>query len=587
MKYKKRGGTVTKEQLRNRLAAATKRKKAELVIKNAQIVDVFTLTTYSADVAVTDGMIVGIGEYEAEAELDAKGAYLAPTFIDGHVHIESAMVPPEEFAKVVVPRGVTTVFADPHEIANVGGIDAVTYMIDASKELPLDVKIMVPSSVPATNFEHNGAELTAEDIEVLFDQHKAHGLAEVMDYPAVFAGEDKMVSKLLAAIEREKIIDGHAAGLDETGLNAYRVAGIRNDHEAITGEEALARIRRGLYVLMREGTAAKDIEALLPILTTENARRCVFATDDKHLDDLINEGSIDASIRKAIKLGVNPLQAIQMASLNAAECFGIQDKGAIAPGYEASFVLITDLEQLQIEAVYIKGKKVAEKGKMIEPIRAAVTPPASLLQSVRLVPLTDESLQLPLTTNKANVIGVKPGSIVTQKLEEEIETNEGLFSPSVSRNQLKLVVAERHHNLGHIGVGIVKGIPITEGAIVATVAHDSHNIVACGCDDHSIKKAIEHVASLEGGIAVVKGEIILADLPLPLAGLMSLQPYERINDSLKQLEMALKEIGFTEEWNPFLTLSFLALPVIPSLKLTDTGLFDVEQFKHISVEVVE
>jgi adenine deaminase len=577
---------MSKEQLKRRIAAATKREKAELVIKKAQVVDVFTLTIYEADVAVTDGIIVGVGSYEGLEEIDANGAFMAPAFIDGHVHIESAMVPPEEFAKVVVPRGVTTIFADPHEIANVGGLEAVTYMIEAAKDLPLDVKMMVPSSVPATNFEHNGAELTVEDIEVLFADYEAFGLAEVMDYPAVFSGEEKMVSKLTAASEREKLIDGHAAGLDEVGLNAYRVAGIRNDHEAVTGEEALSRLRRGMYVLMREGTAAKDIEALLPILTPENARRCVFATDDKHLDDLVKEGSIDASIRKAIQLGVKPLQAIQMASLNAAECFGIKDKGAIAPGYEASFVFIRDLEKLEIESVYTKGKQVAQNGKLTIEVRDAVQPPSSLLSSVQLAPLTEKSLKLEMASTTAHVIGVKPGSIVTEHLIEEVQVEEGFFSPSVQHNQLKLVVAERHHQRGFIGLGIVKGIPLTDGAIVATVAHDSHNIVACGTDDKSIKKAIKHVAALQGGIAVVKGDHILADLPLPLAGLISLDPFEKVNSRLEELELALKEIGFDEEWNPFLTLSFLALPVIPTLKLTDTGLFDVERFEHISVSIV-
>ncbi|GAE27559.1 adenine deaminase [Halalkalibacter wakoensis JCM 9140] len=573
--------------LNKRLAAASKREKAEVVVKNAKIVDVFTLETYEADVAITDGMIVGVGFYEGVTEIDANGAYMAPSFIDGHVHIESAMVPPEEFAKIVVPRGVTTIMADPHEIANVGGFEAVKYMIEASKELPLDVKIMVPSCVPATNFEHNGADITTDEIETLFDELHAYGLAEVMDYPAVLSGEENMVSKLSAAWKRGKIIDGHAAGLDDVGLNAYRVAGIRNDHEAVTAEEGLARIRRGMYLLMREGTAAKDIEALLPIVTPQNGRRCVFATDDKHLDDLIHEGSIDASVRKAIELGIEPLQAIQMASLNAAECFGLNEKGAIAPGYEANFLLIRNLESLDIESVYVKGQCVAKNGEMTVTVREPIAPPTYLLESVRLKPLSSEQLDLNITGNKAHVIGVKPGSIVTEHLIEEVDVNNGLFQTSVTKNHLKLVVAERHHKLGHVGVGIMKGIRIKEGAIVATVAHDSHNIVACGTDDQSISFAINQIAQQQGGIAVVKGSEVLANLPLPLAGLMSLQPFEKINESLQQLEDGLKQIGFEEEWNPFLTLSFLALPVIPSLKLTDTGLFDVEQFSHIDVSAKE
>ncbi|TWI56021.1 adenine deaminase [Halalkalibacter nanhaiisediminis] len=572
-----------KPMLKRRLAAATKREKADLVVKNGTIIDVFTLTTYQADVAVTDGIIIGIGHYEGKKEIDAKGAYISPTFIDGHVHIESAMVPPEEFAKIVVPRGVTTIMADPHEIANVGGIKAVQYMIEASKDLPLDIQIMVPSCVPATNFEHNGAELTAEDIATLFDENGAYGLAEVMDYPAVFAGDDRMLEKLGAAWERGKLIDGHAAGLDEVGLNAYGVAGIKNDHEAVTAEEALDRLRRGMYVLMREGTAAKDIEALLPILTPQNARRCVFSTDDKHLDDLVSEGSIDASVRKAIKLGVDPLQAIQMASLNAAECFELKEKGAIAPGYEASFLFIRDLEQLEVEEVYVKGQAVAKNGEMIISVREPVAPPDFLLESVLVKPFEEHIFDLKMESTKAHVIGVKPGTIVTDHLIEEVKVENGLFVPSIENNQLKLVVAERHKALGHVGIGIVKGIPLKNGAIVATVAHDSHNIVTCGTDDVSIRFAMEHVIKQNGGIAVVQGNNVLADLSLPLAGLMSLAPFEEVNRSLHDLERALKEIGFEGDWNPFLTLSFLALPVIPSLKLTDTGLFDVEAFAHINV----
>lgn len=572
-----------KQMLKRRLAAATKREKADLVVKNGTIIDVFTLTTYQADVAVTDGIIVGIGNYEGKKEIDAKGAYISPTFIDGHVHIESAMVPPEEFAKIVVPRGVTTIMADPHEIANVGGIKAVQYMIEASNDLPLDIQIMVPSCVPATNFEHNGAELTAEDIATLFDENGAYGLAEVMDYLAVFAGDDRMLEKLGAAWERGKLIDGHAAGLDEVGLNAYGVAGIKNDHEAVTAEEALDRLRRGMYVLMREGTAAKDIEALLPILTPQNARRCVFSTDDKHLDDLVSEGSIDASVRKAIKLGVDPLQAIQMASLNAAECFDLKEKGAIAPGYEASFLFIRDLEQLEVEEVYVKGQAVAKNGEMIISVREPVAPPDFLLESILVKPFEEHIFDLKMESTKAHVIGVKPGTIVTDHLIEDVKVENGLFVPSIENNQLKLVVAERHKALGHVGLGIVKGIPLKNGAIVATVAHDSHNIVACGTNDVSIRSAIEHVIKQNGGIAVVQGDKVLADLSLPLAGLMSLAPFDEVNHSLHELERALKEIGFEGDWNPFLTLSFLVLPVIPSLKLTDTGLFDVEAFAHINV----
>ncbi|MCM3762042.1 adenine deaminase [Alkalihalobacillus oceani] len=570
-----------KQRLKAKLAAATKREKAELVIKNGIIIDVFSLTTYEADVAITDGMIVGVGSYEGGVEIDAAGAFLAPSFIDGHVHIESATVTPEEFAKVVLPHGVTTVMTDPHELANVGGKEAVRYMLEAAKNLPLDIRIMVPSCVPAASFEHNGATLTAKEIEELFDEDQAYGLAEVMDYPAVFAGEEEMVAKLEAARMRQKGIDGHAADLNGDGLNAYRVAGISNDHEAVTASEAEERIRRGMYVLIREGTAAKDLEALLPAVTAANARRCVFATDDKHLDDLIDEGSIDASVRKAVSLGLDPLQAIQMATLNAAECFGLREKGAIAPGYEASLLFLRDLETLEIERVYVKGELIAEKGELKTVLREPIAPPDFLLHSINVKPLADDAFALPVREEVQPVIGVTPGSIVTKHLQEPVASRDGLFQPSVANNQLKLVVAERHRALGHVGVGIVKGIPLKKGAMAATIAHDSHNIVACGADDASIRTAIEQLIRMNGGMVLAEGESLIDGLPLPLGGLMSIAPYEEVYRSIKTLDAGLKELGVEEGWNPFLTLSFLALPVIPALKLTDCGLFDVEAFRHL------
>ncbi|WP_088103444.1 adenine deaminase [Halalkalibacter urbisdiaboli] len=570
------------KQLKNRVAMATKRQPADIVVKNGKIIDVFNLEIIEQDLAIGEGYIVGIGQYEGMTVIDAKGQYICPAFIDGHVHIESAMVPPEEFANIVVPRGVTTVMADPHEIANVAGVTGIQYMIDASKDIPLDVKIMVPSCVPATSFENNGATVTATEIATLFQKGEVYGLGEVMDYPSVLNGEDEMVKKLLAAKENQRIIDGHAAGLDINGLNAYRTMGISNDHEAVTADEALERLRRGMYVLIREGTAAKDLEALVNVVTPYNARRCVFATDDKHLDDLVGEGSVDASIRKAISLGLDPLQVIQMASLNAAECFQIGEKGAIAPGYEANFLFIESLESVNIQSVYVRGKKVAEDGKIIAPARKKLDPPAALTDSVHVKSFDISSLQLPIRNHKkVHVIKTNPGSIMTEHLIEEVMVEDGMFLPSVKNNQLKLIVAERHKKLGNIGVGVLKGIPMTNGAIVATVAHDSHNIVACGTDDESIYHAMNHVISLRGGVAVVKGSKVLASLSLPLAGLMSLEPFEKVNESLHALEGALQEIGFLDTWNPFLTLSFLALPVIPSLKLTDKGLFDVDAFCHI------
>lgn len=574
------------EILNTTIAASSKQSVPDLVITNGKVIDVFNLTVIEADVAVSAGLIIGIGSYpEANQRIDAKGSYISPGLIDGHIHIESAMVPPEEFSKIVVPKGVTTVIADPHEIANVGGADAVRYMMNASKNLPLDIKMMIPSCVPAAPFEHNGADVPAADVKALFEEGNAFGLGEVMNYPAVLSGETDMLEKILSARAGGHVIDGHAAGLDIYALNAYRTAGIRNDHEAVTAEEALERIRRGMYVLIREGTAAKDLEALLPAITPANARRFAFATDDRHLDHLIKEGSIDGSIRKAIKLGMSELQAIQLATLNAAEAFGLQDKGAIAPGYEATFLLVHDLKTFSVEAVFVKGEQHATNGQLVKNIRESIDAPEHLLKSMNMAPISLQDLKLPAKADQeATIIESSPGSIITKSIKESIQVSEGCFQPDPGKNQLKLTVVERHKQRGNVGLGIVKGIPIQNGAIVSTVAHDSHNVIACGTDDESILVAINHVKEMNGGMAVVKEGTVVASLSLDLAGLMSTKPHKVVQKEIQELEHALKAIGFHENWDPFLTLAFLALPVIPALKLTDTGLFDVLQFKHIPIQ---
>ncbi|WP_307728869.1 adenine deaminase C-terminal domain-containing protein [Alkalicoccobacillus plakortidis] len=361
--------------------------------------------------------------------------------------------------------------------------------------------------------------------------------------------------------------------------------GISNDHEAVTAEEALERVRRGMYVLIREGTAAKDLEALLPAVTPANARRFAFATDDRHLDHLVKEGSIDGSIRKAVRLGMSELQAIQLATLNAAEAFGLKEKGAITPGCEATFLLVSDLTDFVVDSVYVKGELQAEKGQLVKPVRNSVLAPQHLLKSMNMAPISLADLRLSASEDKeATIISVTPGSIITKSISEQIRVEHGCFQASAERNQLKLVVAERHNKLGHIGLGIVKGIPIKSGAIVSTVSHDSHNVIACGTDDHSLLAAIHHVEKMDGGMAVVKEGKIVASLSLDLAGLMSTKPYNLVQKEIQELEAALHEVGFSEEWDPFLTLAFLALPVIPSLKLTDTGLFDVTNFTHISLQ---
>lgn len=576
----------THEQLQHWIAVANKRKPADLIIRNARIVDVFNLELIEGDIAITDGRIVGIGTYdEAQEVLDAQGRYVCPSFIDTHVHIESSMVTPPEFARAVLPHGVTTVVTDPHEIANVCGEAGIQYMLDASEGLPLDVHVMLPSCVPCTPFEHAGAQLTADKLKPFYKHPRVLGLAEVMDYPSVAAGNADMVQKLADASAAHCAIDGHGAGLNAEAINVYRAAGIRTDHECVNAEQALDRLRRGMYVMMREGSVAKDVKALVPAVTPHNARRFVFCTDDKHLDELLTEGSVDYNARLAIQCGIPPLTAIQMASLNAAECFGFTTKGAIAPGYDADLLLLDDLEQLRIHRVYRAGKLVAEEGRYVGPTMPLAEPPAPLTATMNLPDLTAEQLRLPVTAAEArcHIIGITPNSLITKHLIEEVDMDHGCFVPSTQKDQLKMAVIERHQASGHAGIGIVKGFGLSAGAIASTVAHDSHNLVVAGTNDADMLTAMETLRESGGGLAVVKDGQVLAQLALPLAGLLATAPYEAVIADLDILHRALHDVGASTEFHPFVTLSFLCLPVIPELKLTDMGLFHFGSFKHLDV----
>ncbi|MCY7484068.1 adenine deaminase [Paenibacillus alvei] len=575
----------SKQHWINRIAAAGRRKPADLVITNGKIVDVFNLEIMEGDIAIVDGMIVGIGgSYEGERVIDAEGRYIAPSFIDTHVHIESAMVTPAEFARVVLPHGVTTVITDPHEIANVVGTAGIQYMLDASENLPLDVYIMLPSCVPCTPFEHAGAKLDAGSLEPFYAHPRVLGLAEVMDYPSVRRGDD-MVDKLLSSHRNGRMIDGHGAGLDEEAINVYRAVGIRNDHECVTAEEARVRLRRGMYVMLREGSVAKDVEALIPAVTASNARRCVFCTDDKHLDELLHEGSVDHNARLAIRCGLDPLQAIQMASLNAAECFGLHTKGAIAPGYEADFLLLDNLHDLTIAQVYKAGNRVGDNGQYTGPQLHSAVIPSQLMKTVHLPDITERDLQIELGNQErhCHIIGINPNSLITTHLVEAVDIENGYFRSSVEKDQLKIAVFERHHHTGCVGLGIVKGFGIQSGAIASTVAHDSHNLVVAGSNDRDMLTAIQALRQMEGGLVVTSGGKVLAAIELPLAGLMAINGYTKVLEDMEQLNEALARIGASQEFNPFVTLSFLCLPVIPELKLTDMGLFDFSSFTHIPV----
>ncbi|MDF2788542.1 MAG: ade [Neobacillus sp.] len=576
---------MERKQLARRISVASGKEPADTVVKNGRIIDVFNGEIIEGDIAIVDGYFAGVGQYDGKHIVDAKGRYVVPAFIDGHVHIESSLVTPSEFAKVLLPHVVTTVIADPHEIANVLGTAGIQYMLDSSEDLPFDIYIMLPSCVPATSFENSGAILKAENLKPLYQYPRVLGLAEVMNFPAVLNAEDDMLNKISDAKQFGKKVDGHAAGLSGSDLNVYMAAGIKTDHESTTVEEAKERLRSGMYLMIREGTVAKDLQNLIPVVNGYNSRRCLFVTDDKHLDDLVLEGSIDHNVRLAINSGISPITAIQMGTINAAECFGLSDKGAIAAGYKADFSLVEDLDTLKIVHVYKDGKAVVQDGKLVTDISTIhMEDSDSLRNSVRFNDLLKADLNIPLSINKANIIEIIPNSLVTRHIVKEVDIcNQGLFQPSTSSDQLKLAVIERHHLTKQIGLGIVKGLGLKYGAIATTIAHDSHNLIIAGTNDDDMILAANTIKEMQGGLVVIKEGQVLASLELPIAGLMSDRPYREVYISLNNLHIALEKLGANDHFNPFLTLSFLALPVIPEIKLTDKGLFKVSTFEHINI----
>ncbi|WP_439144834.1 adenine deaminase [Virgibacillus profundi] len=576
---------MNKDLLKRRIAIAAKKIPADTVVKNGKIIDVFNQEIIEADLAIADGVFAGIGSFEGKNIIDAQGKYIAPGFVDGHVHIESAMVTPAEFANVVLPHGVTSVVADPHEIANVSGIDGIRFMLDASENILLNVFFGLPSCVPSTGFENAGATLSAEDLLPLYDHDRVISLGEVMDFPAVFNGDDSMLDKLIDAKNLNKVIDGHAAGVDQNGLNVYMAAGIQSDHECTTAEEAKERLQRGMYLMLREGSASRDLRTLLHAVNEKNAQRCLFVTDDKHLDDLIEEGSIDHNIRVTIEHGIDPITAIQMATLNAAEYFGLKNKGTIAPGYDADFLLLDSIENVTINEVFVKGNSVARNGQCVSNLKNAVQPSERLVNSVRMDSIAADDLHIELSRDrKANIISIIPNSIVTKHKVQEVDVRNGRFQPSVEEDFLKMAVVERHSQKGNIGLGILHGLGLKSGAIASTFAHDSHNIIAAGTNDNDLITAINSIKKINGGMVVVDNGNVLASLPLAISGLISTEDFTTVNTNLQKLNEALGLLGFSENFNPFITLSFMALPVIPEIKLTDIGLFDVQAFKHIPIE---
>ena len=501
--------------------------------------------------------------------------------IDGHIHIESTMVRPAEFSRAIIQHGITTVVTDPHEIANVSGIEGITFMIDDSKESIVDILVKLPSSVPATPFENNGATLTSQDLQELLDYDEVIGLAEVMDYPSVVNVEPDMMNKLKMCKEKKFVIDGHAAGLSDRELDIYSIASIRNDHEAVSAKEAVKRVQKGFNVLVREGSAAKDLIAILPAITEKNSARFSFCTDDKHLDELVTEGTIDHAVRLAIKRGLDPLIAIQMATINNALCHRIENKGAVAPGYIADLLVVDDLHELTINRV-IKNGKIIDNNNHQKVNKIQI--PDSIMNSVNMEPILKNQLQIPLKNGqRANIIEILPGKLITRKRLDVVDVKDWYFQSNVKKDYIKMVVCERHHRTGNVGLGIVHGTKLKSGAIASTVAHDSHNIVAAGVKDEDITIAVEHLRKIQGGLVIVQNGEIVAEVPLRIAGLMSDQPYEKVAEQLLHLHKQLEEVVEIQSQNLFMVLSFLCLPVIPDIKLTDKGLFDVKKFTHINV----
>ena len=560
------------EVKRRIIAVAAGREKADLVLKNAKYLNVFSNEFLCGDIAVANGLIAGVGKYDGKTEIDVSGKLVLPGFIDAHIHLESSMVTPAEFAKAVVAHGTTTVITDPHEIANVMGIDGVEYMIQASQNLPIDVHFMMPSCVPATEIDESGAELGYKDIDSYFDHKKVLGLAEMMNYVGVINGDKNVVSKIVASQAHHKKIDGHAPELSGNDLNAYIAAGVYSDHECSTFENALEKLRKGQFIMIREGTAAHNLKALMPLLTQQYYARCMFATDDKHPSDLLYGGHIDYIVKQALKNGADPIVALKTATHHAARYFLLNNKGAIAPGYLADIVVVDNLNDFNVETVFKRGKLVFD-GKVKD--FSAPTVDEKLAEkcfdTFHLDSVTPSSFKV---DGKLGLIGLVGGELLTRNLGTADKID-------VENDILKIACIERHKGTNHIGVGYVKGYSLKSGAVATSVAHDSHNIITVGCNDEDIAVAVNAIKDSKGGIAVVENGKIKALLELPIAGLMSDEPLTIVNEKLENAKSSAYELGADKSIDPFMTLSFLSLPVIPSLRITTKGVFDVENWKML------
>ena len=575
------------ESMKKFINVATGRRPADLVIKSAKVVDVFNgeLIGGDSDIAIVDGLIAGVGNYRGKEEIDGSGFYAAPGLIDSHIHIESSYLTPEEFGRLVAPHGTTTVIADPHEIVNVCGLEGYDYMRKAAEKTAIDILYALPSCVPATPFEHAGATVTAEDMEEPLKYDDTVSLGEFMNFVGILVNDEKCLKKIIAAREAGKVIDGHSPNLQGSDLNAYAGVGIINDHECSTVKEMRDRLAVGMYVLMRQGSACHNLSTLLGGLTSENERRVLLCSDDRQAATLISEGHMEEHLRMCVKAGVPAISAIRMATLNASECFHLNDRGAIAPGRRADIVLFRDLVNFDVAKVFVKGKEVASDGKYLLPFERVSSD--SVMSSFHVKDFSADRLKISMNTPEVMTIGVIPGGVVTAKVPMDVRLDDNgyfVFDPAI--DVAKVAVVERHHETGNVGVGFISGYGIKRGAIAVSIAHDSHNIIVAGVSDDEMAAAVEALIAQNGGMVLVLDGEVIASLPMPVGGIMSDQSGEWVAEHLRAFHQAAwDQLGISKDVEPVMTLTFMALPVIPSIKLTDMGLFDVMDFKFIPVDI--
>lgn len=555
------------------IEAASGRQKADLVLKNATYVNVFSNELLTCDIAVANGLIVGLGSYEGEVEYDMTGKIVCPGFVDAHIHLESSLVTPKEFVRATLPHGTTTVITDPHEITNVMGTDGIDYMFQATEGLPIDVRFMLPSCVPATPMDESGANLDYRAIDSFYDYPRVQGLAEMMNSYGVIHNDPEVVSKIVASQAHHKKIDGHAPGLQGKDLDTYVAAGVYSDHECATLEDALAKLQRGQFIMIREGTAARNLDALLPLLTPQYYTYCMFCTDDKHPNDLLEKGHIDYIVRRAIKAGVDPIIAVKCASHHAARYFLLNNRGAIAPGFLADFVVIDNFDDFNILEVYKKGKLMFD-GKTVTPFEAPEIDPHLVKRSHETFHVAHLEATDFIESRPRAVLGMVPGEIVT--------TDAGYAEKiSVEDDILKIAVIERHKNTHHIGIGYIKGYGLKSGAVATSISHDSHNIIVVGANEEDMAAAVNRVVELGGGIVVMDDGKVLGELQLQIAGIMSEAPLIEVNEALENAKEQAFKLGVSRGVDPFMTLSFMALTVIPTLRLTTRGVFDVINQRYV------